>query len=167
MLNNLNDQCIKKDLLIPHILNKLIGQKVSVIEQTHGSFITIDFGTLTERKGKRRTYLVGQYHLWVYMCAWRIDKDDKPLVASSDSREKISDTIKIITGTTLTNYVLNSSLDAQFSFDNNINLTLFNTSTQDEEQWMLYLWEQDVRYVLVIGPGNSWYYEPSSYPRRN
>lgn len=152
----------KKNLSLTSILNKLIGQKVSAIDLGHGSFLTIDFGTLIEKQGPRHKYLVGQCHLWVYMCGWRIDKDNQPLIASSDSRDKISDAIRTIAGTTLTNYVLNSALDAQFSFDNNISLTLFNTSTEDEEQWMLYLWEQDVRYVLVIGPGNSWYYEPSS-----
>lgn len=152
-----------KDTCIPNILNKLIGQKVNVINLGHGSFLTIDFGALIEQQSKRHTYLVGQYHLWVHMCAWRIEKDAIPLVVSSDSREKISNTIQIIGGATLTNYILNSSLDAQFSFDNNVNLTLFNTNTEDEKQWILYLWEKDIRNVLVIGPGNLCYYRPSSY----
>ncbi len=152
-----------QDVSKSEILNKLIGQRVSAINLGHGSFLTIDLGNLFEKQGKRHTYLVGQYHLWVYMCAWRIDKDNKPLVASSDSRDKIRDAIAIIAGATLTNYVLNSSLDAQFSFNNNVTLTLFNISTQDEEQWMLYVWENDIRNVLVIGPGNSWYYRPAAY----
>lgn len=152
-----------QDVSISEILNKLIGQRVSAINLGHGSFLTIDLGNLFEKQGKLHTYLVGQYHLWVYMCAWRIDKDNKPLVASSDSRDKIRDTIAIIAGATLINYVLYSSLDAQFSFNDNVTLTLFNISTQDEKQWMLYVWENDIRNVLVIGPGNSWYYRPASH----
>lgn len=151
---------------IHQILHKIIGQKVTRVTLGYGSFITIDLGTLIEKKGKKNSYMVGQYHLWVYMCAWRIEKDSIPLVASSDSREKISNTLQIIAGATLINYVLNSSLDAQFTFDNNVNLILFNTNTQDEKQWMLYLWENDIRNVLVIGPGNSWYYRPAAHKEK-
>jgi hypothetical protein len=50
--------------------------------QGHGSFITIDFGQdFSEQMNTRsgpKTRFYGEWRLWVYMCAWRIDIDKKP-----------------------------------------------------------------------------------------
>ncbi len=151
---------------IQQILHKVIGQKATVVELGHGSCITIDLGPLIEKKGKKNSYMVGQYRLWAYMCAWRIDKDNKPYSASNDSRAIIKSKLQALAGAFITKYeILNDSLDTKFYFDANITLTLFNINTQDEyaKQWMLYIWEENVRNVLVIGPGNSWYYRPASH----
>jgi hypothetical protein len=150
------------------ILDNVVGQKVASIELGHGSFLTIDLGKLVSKatKQKNREFRnVGEWHFWVYMCAWRIDKDNKPLAASSDPREKIATKIQEIAGTTLTKYeILNASLDTKFYFDDSITLTLFNISTDDEEQWMLFTPDKK---VLVIGPADTWTYRLSSLNKLN
>ena len=155
----------KDQQVIIEIINKVVGQQVSAIKLGVGSFLTLDFGKLyTETKiyknGKERTYTWGNWHLWVYMCAWRIDKNGRPYVASSDDRTKIAELIKELAHATLTKCeILNASLDTKWYFDEHITLTLFNTSTEDEDQWFLFTPEEK---VLTIGPGDTWIYEPSS-----
>lgn len=99
------------------IMNTLVSQNVSRIRLGHGSFLTIDIGMLsTPVQTTVRT--VGQWHLWVYMCAWRCDQEEKPFVASSDSREKIAECIQQLAGKTITKYeFLNASLDVKLYFD--------------------------------------------------
>lgn len=149
---------------IQPILNKIIGRKVTAVTLGHGSCITIDLGSLIEKKGKKNSYMVGQYRLWAYMCVWRIDKDNQPYSASDDSRAIIESKLQLLAGTSITKYeILNNSLDTKFYFDETITLTLLNINTEDAKQWMLYVWENDIRNVLVIGPGNSWSYKPASH----
>lgn len=146
------------------ISKNLIGQKVSAIKLGVGSFLTLDFGQLhtklTKTKtGKELIHTFGEWHLWVYMCAWRIDKNGKPYIASSDDRTKIAQIIKELFDTVLTKWeLLNPSLDTKWYFDDHITLTLFNTSTEDEDQWLLFTPED---MVLTIGPGDTWTYQPS------
>ena len=95
----------------------------------HGSFLTIDFGKLTSTvkklKNREVTCTFGEWHLWIYTCSWRIDKDNKPLIASNDPRDKIAAKIQEIAGTTITTYEMNASLDAKFYFGTSLTLTLF------------------------------------------
>ncbi len=158
---------------IAEIIRKVIDQKGSKIEVGICSFLTIDFGKLctikrTYKNGKNREYTSGEWHLWVYMCAWRIDKNGRPYVASSDVRTKIAECIKELVGTTLTKWeLLNTSLDTKWYFGEHTTLTLFNTSTQDEDQWLLFTPETlgECRrpcMVLTFGPGDIWAYEPSN-----
>lgn len=143
---------------ITKILDAVVGQEVTRIRLGHGSFLSINLGELTtwteRRRGKEINLFDSEWQLWVYMCAWRIDKDDRPFVASSDPREKIAEKLQELAGTTLTKYeILNASLDFKFYFDTSVTLTLFNTSTDDEEQWMLFTPEKK---TLVIGPADTW-----------
>lgn len=149
---------------ITEITDKVVGQKVSAIELGVGSFLNIDFGQLhteirTYKDGKEREFIFGEWRLWVYMCAWRINKNNRPFVASSDDRTKIAELIKELAHTTLTKCeIFNASLDTKYYFNDHITLTLFNWNTEDEEQWMLFT---PGEMVLTIGPGDTWCYEPS------
>lgn len=155
---------MKKNKTIQEILNKILGQKVNAIKLGHGSMLSIDLGNpvIKEIKTKNgiRSYTHGEWHLWVYMCAWRIDKANKPFIASDDPREQIAKKLQILAGTTITQCeILNASLDTKLYFDNTITLTLFNMNTDDAKQWMLFAPDKN---VLVIGPADNWYYEAAS-----
>jgi hypothetical protein len=78
-------------------VNSLIRQYISLpctqAKKGHGSFITLDFGELSEvskRDGSK--YLKGHYHLWIYMCRWKLFNDSKYELNSeqiSQDRESI------------------------------------------------------------------------------
>lgn len=155
----------KKDFSIADILNRLVGQKVSACQLGHGSMFSIDLGILTTehiptKKRIIKSYMRGEWHLWVSMCAWRIDKDNKPLIAADDEREIIAEKLQLLVGTTLTQYeILNTALDTKFYFDSTISLILFNMNTQNAKQWMLFTPKDK---VLIVGPADAWRYESTS-----
>lgn len=130
--------------LIANIFTRLIGLKPTRVELGHGSFITFDFGQEKERQRKSRTgeikiFRYGEWHLWIYMCAWRIDKDCKPFVGSNDSRKLIQERLSKMQGKGLKSVaILNDAFDAHFVFENGLELYLFSYQVADHEQWMLY-----------------------------
>lgn len=151
--------------LAKSLFQKIVGMKPSRIEFGHGSFITMDFGRdipirVKTRKGLS-TRCHGEWHLWKYMCAWRIDKDKKPLVGSNDTREKIENALCELKDKNLESVeILNHAFDTKLIFGNDIELFLFSFYTQDDyEQWMLFTPE---RKTFTAGPGSQWSYEWSS-----
>ncbi len=144
------------------ILDGLLGFKVFDVKLGHGSFITMDFGMPIEvqvetSKGSR-VFVRGEWHLWVYMCAWRIDRGGCPLVGSEDSREKISQKIIELMNKKIVSYNIdNKSLDADFCFEDDVVLHLFPTNTEEDEHWMIYTPDFN---VLTAGPKSDWRYEP-------
>lgn len=146
------------------ILVKIVNLEIRKITLGHGSFLTLDFGkeikTNIFYKNEESSEKRGEWRLWVYMCCWRIDIDDEPLVGSNDSREKISLLLNKINGKKLTGFkIINNSLDVILNFENNIRLILFSCNTEEDEQWMLFTPDY---HVLVIGPANAVSYELSS-----
>ncbi len=140
----------KQPISMQKILTNIVGLKVNAVRPGIGSLISLD--------------IEGGWCLWVYMCAWRIDKDGKPYVASFDEHETTTSLVQIVAGTTITGYmILNAALDTVFSFETNITLTLFNTNTRDTTQWMLFT--PDDAHVLSIGPADRWDYGQSNAPR--
>jgi hypothetical protein len=102
----------------------------------------------------------GEWHLWIYDCAWRLDEGNTVLVASEDERSKIERAIQCIEGRILTSVVVvPPALETSFDFENKIVLHLFPIYTENVEHWMLFTPEKK---VLVIGPGTNWSYDESS-----
>ena len=146
------------------LFKKLKGTQPTRAIQGHGSFITIDFGRdLSEqvktRSGPPKTWYYGEWRLWVYMCAWRIDIHKKPCAGSEDSREKIEKCLSQIVERKLHEYILlNNAFDAKLVFGTDIELYLFSFHTEEKKQWMLFTPEKK---VFVAGPGNEWPYHDS------
>ena len=64
------------------LIKPLEGNSARNVKLGHGSFITIDFGEnraieISTKKGIIHRFR-GEWHLWTYMCAWRLDKEGKP-----------------------------------------------------------------------------------------
>ncbi|MCP2729464.1 hypothetical protein [Limnofasciculus baicalensis] len=147
----------------------LLGQKPWDVSIGVGSFITFDFGTPIPRKfshkGKRLPAR-GEWHLWIYMCAWRLQKGDQVLAACEDSREQMEAAVKSMEGLALQSIeVLPPAWDTIFTFENRIVLRTFSiysdSSEEGSENWLLFTPGQN---VLSIGPGSTWYYGSSSAP---
>jgi hypothetical protein len=143
------------------LFKRIKGIKPTRAIQGHGSFITIDFGRdLSEqvktRSGPPKTWYYGEWRLWIYMCAWRIDVNKKPYAGSEDSREKIENSLSYIIEKELSDcFIMNNAFDAKLTFGGDIELHLFSFYTELEKQWMLFTPEKK---VFVAGPGNQWSY---------
>jgi hypothetical protein len=150
--------------LVHSLFRKIQGLKPTRAKLGHSSFITIDFGQDLSEKIKTRsgteTRYYGEWRLWVYMCAWRIDINKKPCAGSEDSREKIENCLaKLIERELDAVIILNDSFDAKLIFGKDVELHLFSFYTQDREQWLLYTPGQK---VFTAGPGDEWTYADSS-----
>ena len=145
------------------LFHKIVGMKPTRVKQGHGSFITIDFGRDIEEQVKTRTGVTtrhfGEWHLWIYMCAWRIDKDQIPSTGFNDPREKIETFLLELQKRSLTEVnILNQAFDTKLVFGNDMELHLFAFHTDDQRQWMLFTPDQK---VFVAGPKINWSYESS------
>lgn len=147
------------------LFKRLSGKKPTRISLGHGSFLTFDFGRDYEEKIKTRSggfkiIKYGEWHLWVYMCAWRIDKNDIPFVGSNDSRDLIQQKLQSLADQKLkTASILNEAFDTTFTFGDEYKLHLFSFEVTDDEQWMLFTPEKK---VFVAGPNNEWSYHDSN-----
>ncbi|MDE3045720.1 MAG: hypothetical protein KGJ02_03655 [Verrucomicrobiota bacterium] len=149
--------------LASSLFEKILETKPTRVKQGYGSFITMDFGKdiakpLKTRTGVKIQYF-GEWHLWIYMCAWRIDKDKKPLAGCEDSKEKIEVSLSELASRKLKKVeILNNSFDAKLVFGEDMELYLFSFYTQDKEQWMLFTPENK---TFTAGPGSEWSYHDS------
>ena len=147
-----------------NLFNQFIGEKARNVKLGYGSFVTMDFGKdliLKEKvKGKESTYNQGEWHLWIYMAAWRLDQGDTPIIGAADNREIIQEGLNILNGNELKKIsILNDSFDVLIEFQNDLNLLLFSFGVKEYEQWMLFTPE---RKVFTAGPGIDWSYENAS-----
>ena len=140
---------------ITALFTQFVGNKAGNIRLGHGSFITMEFGkTLMIKNEEPR----GEWYFWIQVCAWRLNKNNKPLCASSDSERRfIEETLAKLNNKKLLQVsVLNDNFDLEMLFENNLRLLLFSHTTQEYEHWMLYTPDS---HVFIAGPGNKWSYE--------
>ncbi len=137
--------------------NSLLGQKAWNVSLGVGSFLTLEFGKpLPEKHGT----VYGEWHLWVYCCAWRLEEAGKVLVASEDERSKIQSAIMRLEGLTLQFLEIQPPIwDTVFTFENEFILKLFSVHSEEYEHWMLFAPDGN---VLTLGPGSEWSYESST-----
>lgn len=132
----------------------LIGSPCWQVGTDYGSFITLEFGdphlevreprnVAAERSSDARQLLTrrnvtvrGQWHLWIYCCAWKIRNGDR-LVGASDDDDSFADASQLLDGQALTDLSIDEPASCRFAFDLGGSLT---TSPYDDnsEQWMLY-----------------------------
>jgi len=69
-------------------VNQLLGQKAWGVSLGYGSFLTIEFGQPLPSNNEQQK-IHGEWHLWLYNCAWRLEEGDKILAASEDERNNL------------------------------------------------------------------------------
>lgn len=138
------------DAIQEHV-RPLIGQRAWGAAVGYGSFVTVEFGrpTATDRG---RTH--GEWHLWVYCCAWRLEHGERIVAASEDDRAALEEAVRRQDGLVLRSIdVVLPGLDTRFVFDDQLTLHLFGVYSEGPEHWMLFLPDGN---VLSVGPGNRW-----------
>jgi hypothetical protein len=128
----------------------LLGQKAWRVARGQGSFVTMDFGQLLLPAKTR-----GEWHLWAYGCAWRLEQEGRVIAASEDDFSKIETSIQRLEGQALLSFeVQTPALDAVITFEGGCVLRLFSTNTEDMDSWMLFTPEK----VITVGPAGQWSY---------
>ncbi len=144
------------------LFKPIIGQSPR-IKLGYGSFITMNFGKdfpkeIKTRDGLEISYF-GEWHLWVYMCAWRLDLLGYPLIGSDDDRNHIETTLSDLKDKKLLEFsVLNSAFDSSIKFESGYELKLFSFNATENKQWIFYTPEEK---VFIAGPGKTWSYKSS------
>lgn len=133
---------------IGSIFAPLFGQRCWLVRQGHGSFLTLEFGepNLRVREAqpnskhlKRPTVTVqGDWHLWIYICHWRIMEAGDEIAWSESPDEVIAKGTRAIDGQMLMDLAIDPQTGAsQFRFELG---TVLHLSPLDAESelWMLY-----------------------------
>ncbi len=145
------------------LLLQFVGEKARNVKLGHGSFITIDFGKDTTvevqtRKGVSES-VRGEWHLWVVMSAWRLNRNKEPILGSGDERDVINEKLSVLEGRKyISGKIINNSFDCLLEFEENISLNLFSFYIADSRQWMLFTPQ---KRTFIAGPGSTWTFEDS------
>lgn len=130
-------------------LAPLCGQRPWKVELGHGSFVTLDFGEKRTRDGNTR----GEWHFWVYCCAWRLDEGENVVAGSGDDRAALAPKIAALTGRALQAIEVTAPAgQTVLRFEGDATLTLFPMATASED-YQVYFPDGE---VLVVGPAGSW-----------
>lgn len=145
-------------------------------EQGHGSFLAFEFGEprleiseprellyvisdkLRGRALQRIACVHGEWHLWIYCCAWSIRLNGKQLAQSESSRLRILRAVRVINGQALTQVSSKSNGRWLFDFDLGGSLLTWPTD-EDSEQWVLYV---PSGYVLTVRADGCFKHERSN-----
>ena len=139
----------------------LLGQKVWGAALGTGSFVTLEFGAVRPGQGPG-TRDHGEWHLWIYCAAWRLEQEDAVLAASEDPRPKLEQAVTRLNGLALDVIeVRRPALEAIFQFEQGIALRVFPIFSEGFEHWMIYMPDGN---VLTAGPGTSWNITPATTP---
>jgi hypothetical protein len=142
------------------LVRSLLGLPPWNVTQGHGSFLTFNFGQPLPEVGDGRVH--GEWHLWIYMSAWRIEDAGRVLAACEDDRVVISEALVQLDGRPLASIAaVGLTLDTVFDFGGLVLRTFSMRSIaaeHPEPDWMLFM---PGRRVLSIGPGGAWACGPS------
>ena len=135
---------------IKNLFEPLIGQKAWGASLGWGSFVTIEFGSKRLFHG----HYHGEWHLWLYMCEWKLNSNGR-LLADSESKKKVMQVaIENLNGTELTGLSFNSQdRTTEFTFNRTLHLGCkpYPDSSPKEECWVLFLPNRQVASLREAG----------------
>ena len=162
---------------IQRIASTLRGKPAWGVKKGQGSFLTFEFGEprlvirepvaapstrslkVRRRLERRHVYVAGQWHLWVYMCEWKVLSGDR-VVGDCTSTRRINRAAKFLDGQALSDITLaKRGVRTTFRFDLG---GILETRSHDRrsEQWLLYepdghvfTLRADRRYSYRMGEG--------------
>jgi len=141
--------------MITETLGPMVGQRAWGAAPGHGTFLTVEFGAPVERPGEKAH---GEWHLWAYGCAWRIEVDGALWVGSGDSGPEVAALISVLDGKALVAVDFEGAFDARFRLEGSVALRLFAQERADSEHWLLYT---PSGQTLALGPGSACSLRPS------
>jgi hypothetical protein len=124
----------------------------------------MEFGKREEESSGKVVH--GEWHLWLYLCDWRIESGGQIIAGSDDDRSAIEGALKdLLFGAIESVGLLDPTLDLSLQFSSGTKvLTFSSSSSRDEDQWMLFTPDG---HCLTVHGGGSYEYPLSSQPRPN
>ena len=149
-------------MVLANALDRLVGQRSWGIKLGEGSFLTFEFGR--EMAAAQNLKSHGEWHLWLYMCQWRIETTEKALTGSADDRQSIESALNGSKFGIVRSAVAEAPLlDLTLNFDSGKRLRTFcASSAAEEEQWKLFT--PDGNILTIFGDGG-FDYRRSDQPR--
>ncbi|MFE2912275.1 hypothetical protein ACFRKE_28200 [Kitasatospora indigofera] len=141
---------------ITDLIEPLLGHEARAPRLLHGSNLAIDFGRPNEPFVG--PVLQGEWHLWIAMAAWRIERSEGVVAGSEDPRPVLEPAVGMIGGRRLTGVDIRMpSLETAFDFDG-LRLLVFPVHSRRDvpdpaEHWLLRTPAGD---VVTAGPGSEW-----------
>jgi hypothetical protein len=116
----------------------LIGLTPWNVSLGYGSFLTMEFGeeVVQEFRGKSHTH--GEWHLWLRGCAWRIQSENRIVIASADERDVVARAINRLKLGALEKVDINRMFDLLLVFSAGFELLTFTNNRYRDEQWELF-----------------------------
>jgi hypothetical protein len=128
-----------------------IGKAAWGTAMGEGSFLTVEIGDAVEQVGRK---MHGEFHLWIYCSAWRIETPLEVLASSEDDRDTLKSRVGLLDGRSLDGIEIEQpSLSATFRFSGDVRLRTFSIFTHDVEHWLFYLPDGA---VFTAGPSSRW-----------
>lgn len=116
--------------IITDVFTPIYGKPCWQVHQGYGSFLTFEFGEphLTVREprpsskvptiaARRLVVIHGDWHLWAYLCDWRILSHGRFMAHCESSRSIISKATSELNGQLLQRVTVHKSLMTVFEFD--------------------------------------------------
>jgi hypothetical protein len=111
--------------LIREIFQPLYGKPCWQVHQGWGSFLTFDFGEphldindqSTSAHPRRYISIIGDWHLWIYCCGWRIYAKDHELAHCESDEDTIRKATHYLNGQALLKVDISHDLNCIFEFD--------------------------------------------------
>lgn len=160
------------------VFSTIYGKPCWNVTAGHGSFLTLEFRRpyLVVRKPKmasaatsarvlkelarRRVFVHGQWHLWIYCCDWEVISGGER-IGDSSTKLKMRPATELLDGQKLTRFSFSpSNLQCIFNFD--LGAILRTTPYDDHsEQWSLYT---PRHRVLTLRADRRYQYDRSDRP---
>jgi hypothetical protein len=114
------------------------------------NFVTVEFGKRLVADPESRPH--GEWHLWAYDCAWRIDLADLPLAASEDDETIQKEGIRRLDGREVESIRVNAAGDLNVQFNGGLLLKLFVFYSRcHHKSWLMWLPGGNVVEALAGG----------------
>jgi hypothetical protein len=156
---------------------KVYGKPCWGVKQGHGSFLTLEFGKphleirepIVARAGtsrrvraglaRRGAYIHGDWHLWIYCCAWEALLDDKQVAHNESSDSRIARAADFLNGQKLVRFsIAPRGTRCCFEFDLG-GVLKTRPYGRNDEQWLLY---EPTGKVLTLRADRRYSYHSSS-----
>jgi hypothetical protein len=122
------------------IIKSLIGKSSWEVMLGAGSVLTLEFGVRDPRQSAFRIH--GEWRLWLYDCAWRLECGGSIVTASQHERSLAANAVKRISGIEITDITLTRpGLDLEITFQNQCKLRTFAATASEDhcsDQWVLF-----------------------------
>ena len=158
--------------ILNDIFQPIYGKPCWQVEQGYGSFLNFEFGEphlriqvprqatkqapekVRKNAARRHVYVRGDWHLWIYICDWRIIHKGQELANHDSNRRAIKKAIIELNGQQLNQVTVASSLTSIFEFDLGGRLEVvpnYDDYEKTVDLWLLYEPSGDVFTLRADG----------------